>query len=250
MTRPGSAATLVRRGGSGPPPLPAAAVEYWIDDKGVAASAALVDSWTGQMRSTVVQNTGAARPSYGTDGTGFKGRNVLLFAGGTTLRTASNLATPLVVSGAKPWIYTVCRARAAMTANACIVSFMNGLPAASWPGGSLCIYRADGVNWAWDNFGWTEYAWGPIADTAQHRFETGLSSTGAVIVRMDGAAGNRAAGGSGHATGTDCRAVTFGSDHGQTWPANVAIAFSLLCSAEMTTPERAAMEAWAIGRYG
>lgn len=244
----------VRRGGGGTPqtpPLPASAVEYWHSELGVALAGVggtEVDSWTGQLRGVVCVSAGGAsqRPGYGVDGANFNGRPVVQCASSPKRYLASAvLGTPLTLVGTKPYAYMISRFRDASSGT--VLAFSDTLPSVS---GFVCVIELrSGKYCSW---------WFPHAQvdstvaisTNVVRLETFIDAAGSVVNRVDGV------GTAGAATGltapVTARAAQIGGDRlsGSLGSGNANHAFVLLCSAEITAPELAALNAWALAYWG
>src|SRR5215471_20048665 len=105
---------MMGRRSSQRPPLPASAIEYWHSELGVSLVSGDVDTWTGQLRGTVMTQVNG-RPKYLADGAFFNSRNVIQCSqysnGARGMISAAALGTPLFVTSSRPWFMSVYRVR-------------------------------------------------------------------------------------------------------------------------------------------
>lgn len=92
-------------------------VEMWHSQFGTGLVAATIDTWTGQLRSTVLQAPAAInRPDYIADGSRFGGKPVVQTAvAGAKCLAVAGIPT-LLANGSRPCVYTRMRYRSAVSA--------------------------------------------------------------------------------------------------------------------------------------
>lgn len=87
-------------------------VEMWHASLGIALVGSAVDTWTGQIRGTVLQAPAAAqRPVYGADGSNFGGQSVVQCAAASIKCLKASGLTGFLASGSRPWTSNVVRFR-------------------------------------------------------------------------------------------------------------------------------------------
>lgn len=86
-------------------------IAMWHSQLGIATVSGQVDTWTDQIQGIVVPAfSGATRPPYSPSASfGGKSVPVTSIAGTNSLRSAVDIATPLAVTGARPYLFSVFR---------------------------------------------------------------------------------------------------------------------------------------------
>lgn len=227
------------------PPLPAATVEWWHSEKGIGLVGGQVQSWTGQQKGIVLTpNTAGFRPDYGTDGAFFNGRNIVRTVPGGTVRALSAPVVPAAsVVGSKPQVYVLARLRT-FTADARMVTFPN--TALSTVGITTMWFSSTGFFGCWF-FPHSNVQTPPLTTAAvPHRFSSKFNAAGQIVFRWDA---NENAAGSGLSLPGDFDSIHVGSDRNLN-AADASFAFVLCCNAEITAPEFAALDAWALSYWG
>lgn len=94
-------------------------LEFWHAGLGISTSSSLVTSWTGQIRGTTLQpNATQYRPTYGADGTYFRGKSVVKFSYSSITHLYVTGLSPLGNDADYHYIFTVNRYPVASVASA------------------------------------------------------------------------------------------------------------------------------------
>lgn len=218
------------------PPLDPLMVEYWHSELGVTQSTG-VDSWTGQLRGTVVPWSNA-RPTYGADSTYFKSRSVIKTGSGTLIGTG--LAS-LAAAGSRPYIFVVCRpSQNAQTFDQLTFALGNAEL-------ELRVVDAGGFN----NYAAISSAGSVIGPNGSynglpHVFQAWADAGAAgLTLRVDNNTYPRNITTSGVVAA--CTSVAFGSN---TWVSNTSHAFAAIFSAKPSDTYIAQLRAWVLNYWG
>lgn len=233
-------------GGSQLPPLPASAVEYWHSEKGITLVGSEVSVWTGQLRAVALVpfNGSTARPTYVVDGTNFKGRSVVRSTrvGGRFMHSGT-LGTPLALAGTKPHCYVIARQYSSDGNGQCCLMVSDVSPNHTnnfWMLDTVGSYKTE-----WSGGGAAVFN-GAISTTV-HRLQClSRASDGKLSLRIDnseylGAITNVT-------IPSNYKAIQLGGGGGG--GGDYLLAFALLCSAEMSAAELAALDSWASAYFG
>jgi hypothetical protein len=237
--RPGGGGGGFASGGTGGggvsqlPALPSTAVAAWHSE--ITCTAA---SWTDYIGGRVLAGIGT--PVVATDGAFFNGR-VVAQAARTGAKTWANRTLPTVVaSGTRPWLYGVWRLRATG-----VIQMMFGFGAATHDYQSVYAETTPRVT-GYINDGALGIP-GPLADLAVHRHKLWLDGTNGNLTVDNTNFPVATAATIGGAVTAIALGAAAGSDINQ---CDVSIAFFLVCSAQPTAPEIAALDAWAQAYFG
>lgn len=240
---------LHRQAGPARPPLPAGVIEYWHADYGVTLVGGQVDSWTGQLRGTVLSTVSASlRPAYGPDGSYFKGRPVVQPHSSQQrgLKSAV-LASALIATNSRPHTFLIIRNRDTSIDYQKLFKYVNAA------NNSVQEDAEIGGGTAHNITGLGTGGKPQLASTSIYRLEFFIQAASpyAGCTRINS---TLYAGGSGYVLNQDVRIVCVGAPHagvqGFDVYASGSYALIVLSAAEPTAGELAALYAYGATEWG
>lgn len=233
-----------------PPPLPAAAVEYWDCRKGITfvnAGYPKILSWAGQLRGTLVsQPVAAKQPTLAYDDVLSGRAPIVRFARASSQTLATQAEVPpLTLTGTRPWFYAYFRYRDPAVGQVSI-NYLSDWPSGTLYGAGMLYIRTAGKLTA-DFYSNPEFDV-PVADlTAPLRAEGYIRTTdGALACRLNGVESTY---GSGCSATAPTKAVQFAGNYGGN-AAEMSLAFSMVASAVPSGAELSALYTWTVESFG